>query len=411
MRCKFLILLVLLSGTAAFAAEPAAPVAVFRPDAANPADTVRAATARSVAALLEGVSQLRLDPRYNVGQFLSETASRDEFVKDLQRADQIGEPRWLDRFTCQVQLEIPSVRIAQALARIAGASREQPITAAQVYFAMRDWPRTVGATGSATSAVALPEIRPRPSIVWMGVDDQTRRAALRAANANAIRTAMDSVAPVSLAERKTIGDGFAVPEVGRTVTEWLGTRPITRVDFREDRQVEVALAVDQTEFFFEVRSAIAANSQMATPVTNEDWRNVEQEFRLKFRPAVGRSAVVAQPAPMTQVVVVQMPRQAPVWVNQQFGIEGSAPVIGNKLQSSSRAEIDARAKLRARLESMPLEGALTVGQAAAQNPRVSDAVSRAVERARVYKTEFRSNGTSVVYMMADMRSFWEELRR
>jgi hypothetical protein len=409
MRCKLLILLGLVLSTAAVAADQAPLPPAARPDAADPIQTVRAATAKAVNSLYDGVAALGLDPRYNVGQFVTETGSRDELMKDLQRADQIGDPRWLDRYTCQVQLEIPSVRIAQALARIAGAHRENPITAAQVYFAMRDWPRTLGATGSATSAVALPEIRPQANIVWAGVDDGARQAALRAANASAIRVAMDSVAPVPLVPSKTIGDGLAVPAVGRTVTEWLGTRPITRVDFRDDRQVEVALAVDQTDFFVEVRSALTANSGLPLPASNEDWRDVEREFRLRFRPAVGRSLVVVG-APMTRVLV-QMPRQAPVWVNQQVGIQGFSPVIGNKLQSSGRAEIDARAKLRAHIEAMPLVTGLTVGQAAAQNPRIADAVSSAVERARVYKSEFRADGTSVVYLMADMRSFWEELRR
>jgi hypothetical protein len=64
-----------------------------------------------------------------------------------------------------------------------------------------------------------------------------------------------------------------------------------------------------------------------------------------------------------------------------------------------------------RIESLPLEKDLTVGEAARQDPRVADAIKRTVARSVPYKTQYRSDGSVAVYLQADMRVFWDELRQ
>jgi len=106
-----------------------------------------------------------------------------------------------------------------------------------------------------------------------------------------------------------------------------------------------------------------------------------------------------------------MPSASPAWATESINIEGAAPIIGTKLRSAVRAETDARAKLRQRIESLKLDKDLTVGEAAAKDHRVHDALYRFVKQARIYKTEYRADNNVVVYLSADPRDLWEDLRR
>ena len=402
MRRSPMLLLVFLLGTALYAAEESDR---------QPAAVVRAATTKAYASLYDQIAQLPLTDTLSVGAFVKLMDAQDEFGLELQRSDQLGGPRWIDRNTCQVQLEISTARVTQSLQRIAGARPgRSPVTAAQISRATDQWPqRMISATGCSTSAVALKDLRPRSGNAWSSVNDRARQQALREANAAAVRRAMDSVAPVVLADGQTIGSAFEKPEVGRSVQEWLASRPVTRVDFRDDMQVEVALSVDEREFYDEIRSVVTPVPGLTLPQTPEQWDRVWRDYLGKFHPAVGRAAISA--GPLTKAVALRIPAAAPEWVNDSINIQGSASVIGSKLKTAVRAETDARAKLRERIESLELEKGLTMADAAKQDPRVADAVSRFVKSARIYKTEYRADSTVVIHLAADPRDLWEDLRR
>ena len=50
-------------------------------------------------------------------------------------------------------------------------------------------------------------------------------------------------------------------------------------------KVEVALAVEEQEFFNVVRVALERQDRVALPKTVEDWRRVAQDFAHKLAPA------------------------------------------------------------------------------------------------------------------------------
>jgi hypothetical protein len=72
--------------------------------------------------------------------------------------------------------------------------------------------------------------------------------------------------------------------------------------------------------------------------------------------------------------------------------------------------VDAQARLRERIEQLPLEQGTTVRDAV-KDSRWERAVLAAVRRARAYKTVYQPNGTVEVHMEGDMRDLWDELRR
>src|SRR5690349_15025028 len=73
-------------------------------DVARP--QVLAATKDAVSNLLDEVARVPLNVRLTVGDFLRQTRSTEEMVRVLQRAQQMGGPRWVDDHTCQIELQI-----------------------------------------------------------------------------------------------------------------------------------------------------------------------------------------------------------------------------------------------------------------------------------------------------------------
>jgi len=408
MRRSLLIMLVWMFGTAIYAAEKPTEAPTDARPAASPADVIRAATAKAHAALYEQIAQLPVGQQLTVGQFLKHMNAQEEFQQQLNRADQIGGPRWIDRNTCQIQLEISAARVAQTLQQIAGAQpRRSPLNAAQIAREASHWPEPmITATATSASSIALVELRP-PGGAWASVNNEARQQALRDASAAAVRQTIDSISQVKLGDDQTIGSAMKKPEVARTVNEWLISRPVTRVNFRDDMQVEVFLSIDPREFFDELRSAMANARDLALPNTPQGWERVWADYLAKCRPPVGLARITAG---MPKTGVFRMPSVAPAWTEEAIGIEGAAPIISSKLRSAVRAETDARAKLRAKVESLELGKGVTVGQAAEQDHRVRDVVYRFVKQSRIYKTEYKPDGTVVVYLTADPRDLWDDLR-
>jgi hypothetical protein len=69
------------------------------------------------------------------------------------------------------------------------------------------------------------------------------------------------------------------------------------------------------------------------------------------------------------------------------------------------------AEFRFQFGQLPLDGAMTVGQAARQDPAVERAVEQAVRRAKVYKIDYRADGGANIKVSLDARDLWDELRR
>jgi len=378
-------------------------------------DQVDAAQANAVDALREEIGRVPLTPNLTVQDFLDQTQGADELDKTLQRSEQVGGPRWLDEQTCQVRLEISGVRVANALSRIATTrQKDSPISAQQLQFALRDWNnRTFAATGSSTGAAAVEEAAPVAAVdPWAGVDEAARRQAVIQARENAIGRILESIRPLELADGKTIGDALSANDgaLERAMTDYLAARPVTSVVFQGDLSVQLTLANPASEFFDAFRAAACAQKNLPLPKDEPSWNHFRQQMLQQLAPPVGtgrlpdEKAVRPNPASM-------MLASPPDWVDRQISAEGTAEPAGSKLRAARHAEIDARAKLEAQIDALKLSEKQTVADAAKASPLIRDAVIRALRRARIYKSDYRSDGSVSVYMSLDLQDLWEELRR
>jgi hypothetical protein len=252
-------------------------------------------------------------------------------------------------------------------------------------------------------------IRPVGGDSWVKVSETARQRALAAASADAAQRVIQSINPVTLTDGKTLGDALASPQVERRVRGWLEDRPVTRVDFKDNMDVEVALGVDDAEFFDVIRSAVETQPNAAVPTSPDEWNQLRRELERRRAPAVGQ-ARCSLVSPATKTGGFHIPSRAPDWIEQQIVVIGEAQGGRDKLQNAARADTIAKAKLRSTIEALELEKGLTIAQAARQDPRIADVIERTIRRAVPFKTEYRGNSGAAVHVQADLHDLWDDLR-
>ena len=373
-------------------------------------DQERAATEAAVRGLKEAAGKEMLAPGVTVLTLLDRTRGHDRLIKELSRAEKIGGTRWVDDKTCQVRLEIAGSRVAQALVAVAAAQpKKSPIAADVLAVKLKDWgARTFSATGSSTGAAEIEHARPGgEAAAWANVSDESRRAAVAAAKDNAVTLTIESVRDVMLPNGKTAGDALKDKAVREKLTQWLATRPVTQVEFRDDLSVGVHLAAPPAEFFEAFRDALRAGEPDAAA-----WDNVRADFEQRLAAPSGTAVVggVVAAAGAPPKGALQLPSLPPPWTNQVIEAEGSATAGGSKLKCARMAEAQAAKDFFTQVEALPLSDAQTVGQAAERDSRVRDAVDRAVTKGRTYKVEYDANDGARVWVQLDLRHVWNELR-
>jgi hypothetical protein len=124
---------------------------------------------------------------------------------------------------------------------------------------------------------------------------------------------------------------------------------------------------------------------------------------------VGRAAVET-PADVKSAAPVVM-RGVPAWANEPLVAEGSSVAGESRLRTARLAERVAKDQLRDKINALVINTDLTLKQAAAGNPRIAQALDRAVENARVYQVDYNLDGSATVRVTLDPNELIDELTR
>jgi hypothetical protein len=371
---------------------------------------VNAATSNAIERLRDDVGAARITRDLTVDQFVRQTDSDAELKQVLRRAQQIGGPRWSDDDgLCQVQVEIAGDRVADALVRVAEAKPDRsPIHAEELARALKPWrERSFSATGKSSSYLRVQRIKPYPQHRWEGVNDDLRERALRAAQEDAGRRALDSVRGVLLAPGLTVGDALAKPEVAQHMNQWFERRPIKTVSFNENLQVDLTLGAPADETFDELLGAMGPQA----PQDAQALDRARAEFVSRMADPVGRASV-ARESVQSRPEEIDLPQQAPEWVNRQLDAEGVAPAVPKGARALARvnaAQDDAVRNLRAKIGALPLAEGMTIDDAAKRDPRIARALDRAMLRARMFKVDYDADGGVTVRTTIDAEDVWDEI--
>ena len=374
------------------------------------AGQVSAAAADAMESLRQEVLTASVAPNLTVRDLIDRVGGQDELAKTLREAQRVGGARWLDDQTVQVQLVIDGRRIAATLVKIVRANpKNSPLPVDRVVRDLKTWERrTFSATGTSTSASNLERLRPPPSQrAWQSVSDDDRRHALLAARDNLLSRVLDSLRPIELGSGKNLGEVLTVPEVNQAMTQWLSTRPVTSVEFMDDLSVRLALYAPPEELWQTLKAAMVHEKQAPMDLEQAGWDRLQDQVTARVAPAIGTSAVA--PGKSAPAQVVALPSEAPPWANQHAEAEAASPAHASKLRTARAAEALAVAKLRQRIESLPLDEKITLGEAARRDPRIGEAIARALGRARPFKVDYGQQGVVTVHVALNLSDLWAEL--
>jgi hypothetical protein len=401
----------------------------------GPRAQVQAATKDAIANLYDEVTRVQIGRRLSVGEFVDRTRSRDDLVRVLQRAQQIGGPRWIDDKTCQIEVQISGVAVGQALRRVAAANpKDSPISANEISRIVKDWDdRSFSATGLATSRVPVARAKPRTPRMglqldpWWNVPDAAREQAVAAAKADAARRSLSSLKPVLLTPRSDVGDVLALKDVNEAMQTWFVAQPAAKVELLEDLRAEVEVAVGPVETFQKFRVLATKQTDVPVPADDQGWAKVRDAFERRMATPIGRA--VAQPKAAVRgndVIGVKppngnnlvgvgaekpldLPKGAPAWAKKRIQATGRGETGRGKLANARLAEASAEEKLRVQIEDLTLNDGVSIGKAARTDARVAQAIKRALAKAKVDDADYHRDGSADVTVYLDLDKLWQEL--
>jgi hypothetical protein len=372
---------------------------------------IAAADDSAVNSLMDQLDTQPLGQNLTVKEFIDRTGGAEELRAALARLEPVGGPRWLDDKTCQVRLEVTGTEIVADLANIAVKHADRsPIPANVIPQAASTiaW-RWFTATGTSTSAGAAPP--PPPDSPWAAIGPETRRRAIADAVADAAHNVLASVAGVELAPGHPVAEALNVQGVRQSLTEWVSSRPITAVDYRQNPaqglDVQVTLSATPGDFFDTLRTAVTASGDVPHPADAAGWVAVHDQVIARMGPPIGHAAVQPGAGPAVGVI---LPVQPPDWTGTMADAAGVGGPAVNSLRAAREAEADAMTHIHQQVMALALSPSQTIGQAVQSDPRLARAVDRAILRgARLYKTEYRPDGTVEVRVSLDLRFLWSAI--
>jgi hypothetical protein len=346
-----------------------------------------------------------------VGELLNRVGGQADLEQALNKAQQIGGIRWLDDQTAQLRIGIEGSDIARmVVAAVDRAPAKSPLPSNVVRRSLARWPmRTFFGTGISTSSADLNRLSPpADDPAWAAVRHEDCHAALSMARAAAVQHVIDSLRPIDLGPDRTLDLALVLPEVKQPLTAWLESRPVHAVEFHADRSVRVTLVVAPEDLWSNLHAALAKQTQVQMPRDDAGWDWLAKQVEARVAVATGTAVVVGanEAAPKS----VPIPAKAPRWAMQLAQDHASSPPRQDRLRTARAAEALALEKLRQRVMELPLTDGMTIGQAARIDPRIDQAVTKSVNRAKPYQVDYDSTGqVTTVHVSMNLADLWERL--
>jgi hypothetical protein len=384
-----------------------------------PAATTQPASPQIAAALADARESLRaqvtsaiITRNITVGELLDRVGGQAELDQALAKAQQIGGTRWLDDQTAQLRIGIDGSDVARVVVgAVDRAPAKSPLPPEGVRRALSRWPmRTFFGTGISTSSADLNRLSPpADDPAWAAVGRDDCHKALSMARAGAVQHVIDSLRPIDLGPDRTLDLALVLPEVNQPLSAWLEARPVRAVEFHADRSVRITLVVLPDELWQTLHAALARQTKIQMPrdAAGWDWLAKQVEARV----AVASGTGVAQTANAAAASKsVPIPAQAPRWATQLTQAQATSTPRADRLRTARAAEAMALEKLRQQVMELPLTDGMTLGQAASLDPRIDQAVTKSVNRAKPYQVDYDSTGqVATVHVSMNLADLWERL--
>jgi hypothetical protein len=391
---------------------------------------VQAASDAAVRGLKDQVDRLPITPKLTVGQYLDSVNAHNFMLATLQRAQLIGGPRPMDDRTVQVRLDITGKVVADTLSHIAGLYQLQSkVPPRLIVDSTRAWSgRTFTATGSSSGLVVGsgtfdPRVARRADPGDAAAMVQTApREGVDAAKRSVAGAAIGKLAEAQLPEGRKGSELVAIPGVSEALTQQVMGQPVEDVRVQPDGEVRLVVLMDRLGLFEVLKSAALRSGDPATPADEAVWSTwrdplvaaIPERIEGVALPAGGTGAAASNRAPAVTDSVGRVnfsTDRPPAWFFSSIDATATAPFAGSKLRTARAAEVNARALLSEKLGQLELPGGVMLADAAKVDPRYAQPIGSAVQRSRVFRVEYREDGSAEVRISTDTREFWQDLVR
>jgi hypothetical protein len=409
MKVPGAILLIGLSGGVAIAEDAPAPLPATTPAASTDgAEQLAAARAEAVGTIMQQIEALPLTADTTVRDYIYARNGVAALREMIAAGDEPGGPRWLDAHVAQVSRTVDGAKVAELLRQLAGSDAAQLQNMDPALKEMSA--RTFSATGTSTALSFATAFTETATTATTTTPTTLQQQAVDAARQDASLRILQSIRNVKVGDT-TLGDIFKSPDapVTRDVMDYLSTRPVTGMAATSDaNRVELKLSVPPSEMFELLKASLTSRNHAATPQTDADWNRLRNDLYAALGEPVGTGYAMPQqapPAPEARAV-----NELPAWVRQQIDATGQSPPVKSALLTARAAERNAQADLRKQVEALVIDKD-TLGKLAESDPRVAQAIDRAMIRARLYKTDYLGDGSVAVKVSLELKYVWEELTR
>jgi hypothetical protein len=367
-------------------------------------EQVELATLVATERLRAEVLRVTIADDLSAEQFASRVGAVDRLQRLVERAEQVGGPRWPEPQVCQVRVELSGSVVAEellAMARDAGVN--SPLTIEQLERGLQPMrSRVLAASGLSVSGEALERLPVDLTGPWGAVSTETRGQTVRAARKAAVDRAVKMLDSVSLPDGSKLGDRRRADDrLDKTVRSFLEERPVVPLGLDDDLTARVAVSVP-VEAIGEWLRGVVSDADEA------EFR-AELAGQLRQQPplVVGSAkAVIPEQAPTGEAKPGPI---APAWSRELILIEGEAPAGATRLQTIRSAEREAQVRLRQAVLTLTMPDGTTISEQVAVRGSVADAVERALALTNTARVTFRADGSASVQVVLDGRTLWQAI--
>lgn len=336
-----------------------------------------------------------------VGDFVERTRSRPRIDSLLDRAEQVGGPRWPDEQTCQVRLELRGAIVADELVTIArDAGGAAPLSAEEVAKAvlpLRE--RVFNASGVSVSADAIERVPAVGDGPWASVAASSRAEAVRSARQSALEQAQATIDAMVLPDGSTLGERRrADPRLDESMRGFFAARPLVPLGWDDDLTARVAVTIPVEAFGDSLSRLVPGADEPA-------YRDrLAAQLRHQPRLIVGAAKVIAPVQPAGENVV-----SAPAWSRGLILVEGSAAPAATRLQTIRAAEREAQQRLRETVMALPMGDGSALSRQVAARRSIGMAIERSLSLSNTARITFHADGSATVQVVLDGRTLWQAI--
>jgi hypothetical protein len=174
----------------------------------------------------------------------------------------------------------------------------------------------------------------------------------------------------------------------------------------DERSCQVILRVPAGKV---VDALLPLVSQARDPQLDARWlRRVTAGWGERDFSTVGSNT----PAPASRTPPpASLPQKPPRWADGLLDAEAVAKSADGRLKTARLAEREAAAVLRQKVRDLEIRDGKTLGDFADTSQEAARAVENGLRSARVYKTDYRADGSVLVRMSLNLRVLWAELEQ